>query len=63
MPPKGRTILLSSPLSWGYSPDVIDDFVGFDIDDPFVVGYGLDYDGMRRRLPYVAVLAPHARGL
>jgi hypoxanthine phosphoribosyltransferase len=32
------------------------DYVGFVIDDHFVVGYGLDYDGRFRNLPYVAVL-------
>ncbi|MBL9125283.1 MAG: hypoxanthine phosphoribosyltransferase [Planctomycetaceae bacterium] len=32
------------------------DFVGFDIPDEFVVGYGLDYDDMYRNLPYLAVL-------
>lgn len=32
------------------------DFVGFDIPDAFVVGYGLDYDGAWRQLPYLAVL-------
>ena len=32
------------------------DFVGFDIPDLFVVGYGLDYDGAWRHLPHVAVL-------
>lgn len=31
------------------------DFVGFDIPDEFVVGYGLDYDGRYREMPYVAV--------
>jgi hypoxanthine phosphoribosyltransferase len=34
------------------------DFVGFDIPDLFVVGYGLDYDGAWRHLPHVAVLDP-----
>ncbi|MBL7797700.1 MAG: hypoxanthine phosphoribosyltransferase [Saprospiraceae bacterium] len=29
------------------------DFVGFDIEDRFVVGYGLDYDGLGRNLPGV----------
>jgi hypoxanthine phosphoribosyltransferase len=33
------------------------DYVGFDIPDAFVVGYGLDYDGYYRNLPYVGVLA------
>jgi len=30
--------------------------VGFEIPDRFVVGYGLDYGGRYRNLPYVAVL-------
>ncbi|CAA9549988.1 MAG: Hypoxanthine-guanine phosphoribosyltransferase [uncultured Thermomicrobiales bacterium] len=34
------------------------DLVGFDIPDEFVVGYGLDYAGHYRNLPYVAVLNP-----
>ena len=34
------------------------DFVGFDIPNAFVVGYGLDYRDMHRNLPYVAVLEP-----
>jgi hypoxanthine phosphoribosyltransferase len=32
------------------------EFVGFDIPDEFVVGYGLDYNDEYRQLPYVAVL-------
>lgn len=32
------------------------DFVGFDIPDKFVVGYGLDYQDAYRHLPYVAAL-------
>jgi hypoxanthine phosphoribosyltransferase len=32
------------------------DFVGFDIPDVFVVGYGLDFDGLWRHLPHVAAL-------
>jgi hypoxanthine phosphoribosyltransferase len=32
------------------------DFVGFDIPDEFVVGYGLDFDGAWRHLPYLGVL-------
>jgi hypoxanthine phosphoribosyltransferase len=32
------------------------DFVGFDIPDVFVVGYGLDFDGAWRHLPYLAAL-------
>ena len=29
------------------------DFYGFEIDDKFVVGYGLDYKGYFRNLPYI----------
>ncbi|MFO0873106.1 MAG: phosphoribosyltransferase family protein [Phycisphaerales bacterium] len=36
------------------------DYVGFDIPDVFVVGYGLDYDDHYRNLPYVGVLRPEA---
>jgi hypoxanthine phosphoribosyltransferase len=32
------------------------DYVGFQIGDEFVVGYGLDYQGKYRNLPYVGVL-------
>jgi hypoxanthine phosphoribosyltransferase len=35
------------------------DFVGFDIPDAFVVGYGLDYEDRYRNLPYIAALEPH----
>ena len=34
------------------------DFVGFDIPDEFVVGYGLDYQDLYRNLPFVAALDP-----
>ncbi len=33
-------------------------YIGFDIPDKFVVGYGLDYAQKYRNLPYVAVLKP-----
>ena len=32
------------------------EYVGFDIDDVFVVGYGLDYDNYYRNLPDVGIL-------
>lgn len=31
------------------------EYVGFTIDDEFVVGYGLDYDGLYRNLPHIAI--------
>lgn len=34
------------------------DYVGFEIPDEFVVGYGLDYDDAYRNLPYLAALEP-----
>ena len=33
--------------------DIEPDFYGFEIDDKFVVGYGLDYKGFFRNLPYI----------
>lgn len=41
--------------------DVRADYVGFDIPDEFVVGYGLDYDGYYRNYPAIATLRPDAR--
>jgi hypoxanthine phosphoribosyltransferase len=32
------------------------DYVGFTIDDVFVVGYGLDYDERLRNLPFIGVM-------
>jgi hypoxanthine phosphoribosyltransferase len=34
------------------------DYVGFPIEDHFVVGYGLDLDGLHRNLPYVGIYTP-----
>ncbi|MBP8639779.1 MAG: hypoxanthine phosphoribosyltransferase [Oscillospiraceae bacterium] len=34
------------------------DFVGFEVPDEFVVGYGLDYDEKYRNLPFVGILKP-----
>ena len=34
------------------------DYIGFEIEDFFVVGYGLDYAGNYRNLPFIGVLDP-----
>jgi hypoxanthine phosphoribosyltransferase len=34
-------------------------YVGFDIPNEFVVGYGLDYAQRFRNLPFIGMLAPH----
>jgi hypoxanthine phosphoribosyltransferase len=36
--------------------EVDTDYVGFEIEDEFVVGYGLDFRGRYRNLPYIGVL-------
>ncbi len=38
--------------------DLVADFVGFDIEDVFVVGYGLDYNDHYRNWPHIGVLRP-----
>ena len=38
--------------------DVACEHVGFEIPDEFVVGYGLDFDGLYRNLPYIGTLRP-----
>ena len=38
------------------------DYRGFEIEDKFVIGFGLDYEDQYRHLPYVGVLKPEAYG-
>ena len=42
--------------------DVEVDYIGFEIPDEFVVGYGLDYNDYYRNLPDIVTLKPHAIG-
>lgn len=44
--PKGRVV------------DIEADYIGFDVPNEFVVGYGLDFAERYRNLPYVGVLKP-----
>lgn len=38
------------------------DYIGFEIENEYVVGYGLDFDQKMRHLPDVCVLAPEVYG-
>ena len=49
-------VLLDKHKPGGRDEQVKVDYVGFQIEDAFVVGYGLDYDGYYRNLPDICVL-------
>jgi hypoxanthine phosphoribosyltransferase len=63
-----RTLLARSPASMRICSllskpsrrevDVPIDYLGFEIPDEFVVGYGLDFGEIYRNLPFIAVLKP-----
>ncbi|MCA9553671.1 MAG: hypoxanthine phosphoribosyltransferase [Myxococcales bacterium] len=46
--------LLSKPARRRVEIDI--DYLGFTIEDRFVVGYGLDFDGRYRNLPYIGTM-------
>lgn len=46
--------LLYKPSKMKYSVKI--DYLGFEIEDKFVIGYGLDYAGRYRELPYIGIL-------
>ena len=52
--------LLSKPAR--HKVDVPIDYLGFEIPDEFVVGYGLDYAEKYRNLPYIGILKPSVYG-
>lgn len=39
-------------------PGLVPDYIGFEVPDEFVVGYGMDYNQKYRCLPYVGALKP-----
>jgi hypoxanthine phosphoribosyltransferase len=39
--------------------NVVVDYIGFEIEDLFVIGYGLDFDERFRNLPHIGVLEEH----
>lgn len=41
--------------------DVHSDYIGFPVNDQWVVGYGLDYAERERMLPYIGVITPDDR--
>lgn len=51
-------VLLRKHKAAGRDEHVEVEYAGFDIEDEFVIGYGLDYDGYFRNLPDIGVLAP-----
>lgn len=50
-----RTVCLLDKKE-AHPDDVRCDFVGFNVENQFVVGYGLDYANFYRNLPYIGVL-------
>jgi len=57
-----RTCVLMSKRRDDLPARVAADFVGFDIEDQFVVGYGLDYGDLYRNLPDICLLRDLAGG-
>jgi hypoxanthine phosphoribosyltransferase len=52
--------MLRKPAALRVDVDVA--YTGFDIEDAFVIGYGLDYAERYRNLPFIGTLAPHVYG-
>jgi len=51
-------VFLEKQISRGvtYRPD----YIGYEIPDAFVIGYGLDYAEKYRQLPYIGIIKPEA---
>ena len=50
-------MLLRKPIADRMNVDVA--YTGFQIEDAFVIGYGLDYAEKYRNLPFIGTLAEH----
>lgn len=50
-------VLLRKPMAARMNVDVA--YTGFEIEDSFVIGYGLDYAQRYRNLPFIGTLAEH----
>ncbi len=50
-------VMLRKPAAARMDVDVA--YTGFDIENEFVIGYGLDYAEKYRNLPFIGTLAPH----
>lgn len=46
----------------GRKAEIAADYIGFNVPNAFVVGYGLDYAEKYRNLPYIGVLKPEIYG-
>jgi hypoxanthine phosphoribosyltransferase len=49
--------MIRKPLA--FDVDLHVEYVGFDLPNEFIVGYGLDYAEKYRNLPFIGTLAPH----
>ncbi|MDA8369023.1 MAG: hypoxanthine phosphoribosyltransferase [Nocardiopsaceae bacterium] len=49
--------MVRKPVAFNVDLDVR--YVGFDLPNEFIVGYGLDYAEKYRNLPFIGTLAPH----
>lgn len=52
--------MVRKPLA--FEVDLKIKYVGFDLPNEFIVGYGLDYAEKYRNLPFIGTLAPHVYG-
>lgn len=54
--PKTLKICVLLDKKWRRTVPIKIDYTGFEIENKFVVGYGLDYDEKYRNLPYIGYI-------